>query len=198
MNRNKFITHLVETAIILLICGVVLLIFGINDENNIKTISECKAIKVNSILDHGNNLYNILVRFIYNNVQSTKILLSSKNYYINETFLCYYDISTDNILEEKPIAYAKDFGVLFLTIFCIISLIIFLLYLSKKEEQIIPICNEVSLTHLCIICKEHEPKYIYIPCNHFCLCQFCHTKIENLKCPMCNLMATNINKVYIS
>lgn len=54
-----------------------------------------------------------------------------------------------------------------------------------------------SSSLLCVICLTNERKYIITPCNHFCVCNTCSTRVQyENKCPICRRRNIRIQEIY--
>ena len=49
----------------------------------------------------------------------------------------------------------------------------------------------------CMICMEHRKNVVIQGCNHFVLCDQCEQKLEQKRCPQCQITYTNVLKLSI-
>eukprot|EP01084_Bolivina_argentea_P052926 97166_1 len=60
---------------------------------------------------------------------------------------------------------------------------------GELEESLIRNENENNEYNECVVCMDKTPKYICIPCGHYCVCSKCKDVVNN-KCPMCQANCT--------
>lgn len=74
-----------------------------------------------------------------------------------------------------------------------------LLKIEKKQSKMAGKAKDkskedVGHDHVCCVCLENEPSFIFVECGHMCICDKCHINMN--KCPMCQT-AGKARKVFM-
>ena len=57
--------------------------------------------------------------------------------------------------------------------------------------------NDISTSKECLICKDRERTYAYLPCGHFCVCLMCKDASSTSACALCGLQSNCVVKIYL-
>ena len=64
------------------------------------------------------------------------------------------------------------------------------LFKNKQQQMLKDFkdkCEKKYYTDVCVICIINEPKLLYVPCGHVCVCNECHC-YKIIKCPRNNYL----------
>ena len=69
--------------------------------------------------------------------------------------------------------------------------------LKCQQPAVLPRCQHDKLfSTRCNICQDRERCILILPCQHFCVCEFCLLQLRN--CPICRILISHVTKVYFS